>query len=51
VKIQKYVNKKLLLLCILTVAICTFIFAYIKNNENEENNNMIEITMPDNATK
>lgn len=46
-KIQKYVNKKLLSLCILTVSICTFILVYIKNGEL---NKVIEITMPDNAT-
>lgn len=50
-KIQKYVNKELLLLFILTVAIGTFILAYIKNEKNREINNVVEIMMPDNVTK
>jgi len=48
VKIQKYVNKKLLLLCILTVAICIHILKYIKNGEI---NNLVEKAMTDDVTK
>ena len=49
-KLQKYMNKKSLLLFILIAAICTYILTYIKMQENETDNRLVEKTMTDNVT-
>ncbi|MEQ8155109.1 MAG: TMAO reductase system periplasmic protein TorT [Clostridiaceae bacterium] len=50
-KIQKYVNRKSLLLFIFSAAILTFIFTYIKREKSETFNNTVEKTMIDDVTK
>lgn len=50
-KIQKYVNKKLLLLFILIAAICTFILTYTKTKKSETLSSPVEKTMTDNVLK
>lgn len=50
-KIQKNINKAPLLLFILIVAICIFIFINTKSEKNREFNNMVEETMIENISK
>ena len=50
-KIQKNVNKAPLLLFILIIAICIFIFINTKSEKNGEFNNMVEETMIENISK
>jgi periplasmic protein TorT len=51
VKIQKYVNKKLLLFFILIAAICTFILTYTKTKKSKTLISAVEKTMTDNVLK
>ena len=48
-KIQKHVDKNLLLSFIFTVLICIFVVLNIKNYENEKGGNVVEIVNPYNT--